>query len=158
MVASTPVPHKSKALDAWSPATAFKPLYEDLQRSFDNVLNTWPEVFRQAAPLVKVDCVEDKDAIELTAELPGLTDKDVSVELSGNVLTISGVKAQEGERTDKGVTVSERSYGAFSRSIALPADIDASKISATVTDGVLKVVAPRKTSTPPRKIEVKAKS
>jgi HSP20 family protein len=154
---AAPAPRKSQALETWPAVTAFKPLYDEVQRSFETFLNGWPDAFRQNGPLVKLDCVEDAHSIEVTAELPGLTEKDVTVELAGNVLTISGVKSQESERKDKGVTVSERSYGAFSRTIALPSDVDTTKIEASVADGVLKVIAPRKAGAPPKKIAVKAK-
>lgn len=155
---TAPVPRKSQAVETWPAVTAFKPLYDEVQRTFETFFSGWPDAFRQNGPQVKLDCVEDDHSIEITAELPGLTDKDVTVELAGNVLTISGVKSQQTERKDKGLAVSERSYGAFSRTIALPADIDVAKIEASVADGVLKVIAPRKAGAPPKKIEVKAKA
>jgi HSP20 family protein len=140
----------------WPVQTFFKPLYDDMQKAFEGMLADWPAQLRGAAPLVRIDCSETPEAIELTAELPGLTDKDVAVELAGDLITISGEKRAQSDRKDKGYTLSERSYGAFARSIRLPSDIDASKSEATFANGVLKVTVPRKTKVKAQKVEVKA--
>jgi HSP20 family protein len=137
----------------WPAQTLFKPFYDDMQKAFEGLLTDWPAQWRGAAPLVRIDCSETPEAVELTAELPGLNDKDVAVELAGDLITISGEKRAQSDRKDKGYTLSERSYGAFARSIRLPADIDASKSEATFANGVLKVTVPRKAK--PQKIEVK---
>lgn len=152
---ATPSP-RSHSLEPWSPS-AFKPFYDEFQRTFDGFLANWPRL-HDGAPAVKVDFAETDEAVEITAELPGMTEKDVSVELVGNVLTISGEKRQDSERKDKGMTISERSYGAFTRSLALPSDIDTAKINASVANGVLKVIAPRNGKASAQRIEVKAKA
>ena len=151
------VPVSQPAPEAlWPVQTFLKPLYDDMQKAFEGLLADWPGQLRGAAPLVRIDCAETPEAVELTAELPGLTDKDVAVELAGDLITISGEKRAQSDRKDKGYTLSERSYGAFARSIRLPSDIDASKSEATFANGVLKVTIPRKTKAKPQKVEVKA--
>ena len=137
----------------WPVQTFFKPLYDDMQKAFDGLMVDWPAAWRGAAPMVRIDCIETPDAVELTAELPGLTDKDVAVELTGDLITISGEKRAHSDRKDKDHTLSERSYGAFARSIRLPSDIDAPRSEATFADGVLKVTIPRKAK--PQKVEVR---
>src|SRR6185437_1720534 len=99
-----------------------------------------------------------KDGLELTAEMPGLKEKDVQVVLSDGVLTISGEKRAEHEQKDKGYRFVERSYGSFSRSVELPDDIDPAKIKATIGDGVLKVVAPRRAKAEPQKIDIQTQA
>jgi len=105
-----------------------------------------------------VDVSEDDKAYKVTAELPGLTEKDVEVKLSGDMITIKGEKRQEKEQKEQSYHVSERSYGAFERSFTLPADVDRDKIAADVSKGVLTVLLPKKPGTKPaeKKIEVKA--
>jgi HSP20 family protein len=105
-----------------------------------------------------VDVAEDDKAYHITAELPGLSDKDIEVNLSGDVLTISGEKRDEREEKEKSYHFSERRYGSFRRSFALPQGVDRDKVEATFKNGVLSLTLPK---TPDamqqqKKIEVKA--
>ncbi|MGZ6012586.1 MAG: Hsp20/alpha crystallin family protein [Caulobacteraceae bacterium] len=155
MPAQVPVPvRQTPALEAWPTAGLFSPLYESFDRMLDNMNRTWANLPAHGDGLVRMDCAETKDGLELTAEMPGLKETDVQVVLSDGVLTISGEKRAEREQKDKGYKFVERSYGTFSRSVELPDDIDATKIKATIGDGVLKVVAPRRAKAEPQKIEV----
>lgn len=109
-----------------------------------------------------VSVQETADAIVLTAEVPGLTLKDLTVELENNVLTVSGEKreAPEGEQADgvEGVRihVSERRYGSFRRSFTLPRRVDADQIDARFENGVLTVSLPKAAEAKSRMIEVKS--
>jgi HSP20 family protein len=144
------------ALEAWPTTNFFSSFYDGFDRMLDNFNRTWTTLPTNSDGLVRMDCAETKDGIELTAEMPGLKDKDVQVLLSDGMLTISGEKRAEREQKDKGYKLVERSFGSFSRSIELPEDIDSTKIKATIADGVLKVVAPRRAKAEPQKIEVQA--
>ena len=93
------------------------------------------------APAINVS--ESDDALEVSAELPGIEEKDVSVELDEGVLTIKGEKREEKEEKKKDYHLVERAYGSFRRSITLPRDIDAAKISAKFSNGVLHVTVPK---------------
>ena len=86
-----------------------------------------------------VDMVEKEKEYQITAELPGLDEKDVDVTLSDDTLTISGEKKEEKEERRKGYYMSERSYGAFNRSFRLPDGVDREKIDAKFDKGVLTV-------------------
>jgi HSP20 family protein len=97
----------------------------------------------------------DKE-IEITAELPGLEEKDVQVNLADNVLTIRGEKKAEKEEKEKNYHMIERSYGSFSRSIELPAGIDPNAVKATIDKGVLKVTVPKPAAAVAKKIDVKS--
>ncbi len=103
-----------------------------------------------------VDIAEDDASFKVSAELPGLTAKDVEVQISGDTLTIKGEKRQEREEKEKNYHMSERSYGAFQRSFTLPDGLEADKITADFVDGVLKVTLPKSAKAKPTKIEVKA--
>jgi HSP20 family protein len=80
--------------------------------------------------------------IEVTAELPGIDEKNVDVSLADNVLTIRGEKKEEREQNDSGWQVSERSFGTFVRNVSLPIEVDEDKVSAQFKNGVLTIVLP----------------
>ena len=84
----------------------------------------------------------DKE-IEIAAELPGLEEKDVRINLSDNLLTIRGEKKAEKEQKDKNYRIVERSYGSFERTLELPEGINAEAIKANISKGVLKVTLPK---------------
>jgi HSP20 family protein len=112
--------------------------------------------FGVAAPAV--DVTEDDKAYKISAELPGMSEKDIEVAVSGDMLTLKGEKRQEREEKDKNRYLSERSYGAFQRSFTLPEGIDRDKISADFTKGVLTLTLPKtgEAQKQQKKIEIKA--
>lgn len=86
---------------------------------------------------------ENKEGLSITAELPGVAEKDINVTIENGILTISGEKKSEETKAGETYYMAERSYGAFSRSIRLPYEADEKKTSATFTDGILKLSIPR---------------
>jgi HSP20 family protein len=103
----------------------------------------------------KIEVVENDKSIELTAEMPGLQEGDVEISLVDNVLTIRGEKRAEQERAEQNYHVTERVYGSFYRSIELPAGIDPSRIEASMSNGVLKVLISKPAHNETQRIEVK---
>jgi len=105
-----------------------------------------------------VDVIEDDRGYKITAELPGLDQKDIEVSVTGDVLVIKGEKRQEREEKDKNRYLSERSYGAFQRNFSLPDGIDRDKINADFAKGVLTLTLPKtaEAQKQQKKIEVKA--
>ncbi len=92
----------------------------------------------------KIEVKENKNNVEVTAELPGVQEKDIDVEVSSDgYLTISGEKRQETEETHKGNYFSEISYGMIKRTIPLPWDLQFEKADAEYTDGMLKISIPK---------------
>jgi HSP20 family protein len=91
----------------------------------------------------KVDVAENDKAITVTAELPGIEEKDVDVTVGDGYISISGEKKTETEKKQKGGYLQERSYGSFHRSFRLPETVDADKISADLKKGVLTVTLPK---------------
>ncbi|HZT88012.1 MAG TPA: Hsp20/alpha crystallin family protein [Stellaceae bacterium] len=94
-------------------------------------------------PNPAVDVTEDDKAYKVTAELPGLEEKDVEVTVTGDALTIRGEKKYEKEESTRNRHMSERAYGSFQRSFALPEGIDRDKIGADMAKGVLTVTLPK---------------
>jgi HSP20 family protein len=109
-------------------------------------------------PSPAIDIVEEPAGYKLTAELPGMTEKDVELIVSGDTVTLKGEKKLEMERKDKNYTLSERTYGSFQRTFYLPDGVDRDKIAAEFGKGVLTVTLPKTpaAAATPKKIEVKA--
>lgn len=103
------------------------------------------------------DVLETKDEIVIKAELPGIDEKNVDVEIASGVLTIKGERKAEKETEEKGYRRVERAYGSFLRSFVLPADVEAEKISAGFANGLLEVHLPKKEGAKPRTIKVEVK-
>lgn len=134
-------------------------LFAPLQREFDRLLEQFGAgagAFPDLEVVPRLDMRDTKDGVEITVELPGIADEDVKVTVEDNVLTIRGEKKAETERKEQDYRISERSYGAFQRSLALPPGVDAEKITATLDKGVLKLTAPRNAEAKARTIEVKS--
>lgn len=111
-----------------------------------------------SVPSPAVDITEDDAAYKVTAELPGMSEKEIEVVLSNDTLTLKGEKRQEKEQKDKNFYLSERSYGSFQRSFTLPDGVDREKIAADFAKGVLTITMPKtaKAKESQKKIEVKA--
>jgi HSP20 family protein len=109
-------------------------------------------------PSPAIDIVEEPSGYKLTAELPGMAEKDIELVVSGDTVTLKGEKKQETERKDKNYTLSERCYGSFQRTFTLPDGVDRDKITAEFAKGVLTVTLPKTPAAvaEPKKIEVKA--
>ena len=127
----------------------------DFDHFFDNF---WPgNQVAESAPRnwsPVVDISESADDYTLTAELPGVGKADVHVGVVDNRLTLKGEKKQE-TRAEKETTPRvERVYGSFSRSFDLPKTVNAEKITAAYSDGVLKVVVPKAEEAKPKQIEI----
>ncbi|HVU01145.1 MAG TPA: HSP20 family small heat-shock protein [Polyangiaceae bacterium] len=99
---------------------------------------------------------ETKDAFEFRADVPGIDQKDIQVQMTDNRLVVRGKR--EAEKTDKGDTyyTYERTYGSFDRSFTVPEGVNADAIRADLKDGVLKVVLPKKPESKPREVPVKS--
>ena len=114
-----------------------------------------PSVDGQAAWLPAMDIRESKDAYTVTAELPGLTKKDVEITVEDNVLTLSGEGHLEEEGEGEKYHRIERSYGSFKRSFTLPIQVIQEKVDARFTDGILTIELPKAEEAKQRKIEIK---
>jgi HSP20 family protein len=126
----------------------------DRMVSPESVRRFWPEL-PSTSLTPTMDVTETEKEYEVTAELPGLEERDVRVTLSDGVLTIRGEKKIDHEEKGKDFRMVERSYGGFSRSLELPTGgVDPNTIKATLEKGVLTVSIPKKAADV-KKIEVK---
>lgn len=137
------------------------PAFDTLQREIDRVFDAFTGGFLTrdgGAAFPSVDITETDKEVRISCELPGLEEKDVHVSLADDILTIRGEKRAEHEEGEKGYQLVERSYGAFSRSIELPAHVDANKVQAKMKHGVLKISAPKTEGSNVRRIEIRPES
>jgi HSP20 family protein len=101
-----------------------------------------------------MDLVEADDHFLLRADLPGLSEEDVAIEVRDNALTISGERKAEHERRERGWYRVERAFGRFSRSLSLPEGVDPDAIGASFDRGVLSVTIPKPEQRKPRRIQI----
>lgn len=126
-------------------------LFEDFH-AFDFRLPSSRSLFVRDLPALRniawpvapaMDLVEKANGFEITAELPGIDEKNVDIKLANNVLTIKGEKQEEKEEKEKDYYLSERRYGSFQRSFQVPEGVDADKIDASFSKGILTVKLPK---------------
>ena len=101
-----------------------------------------------------MDLVETQDQFVLKADLPGMGEDDVNIEVENNVLTIAGERKTEHEEQHEGYYRLERATGSFSRALSLPEGIDADAVTATFDNGVLTVRIPKPEQAKPRKVKI----
>jgi HSP20 family protein len=101
-----------------------------------------------------VDVVEKDKVYEITAELPGMDEKNVEVQFSDGVLTIKGEKHEEKEEKKKDYFMSERRYGSFRRSFEVPDGVDVEKIEANFKNGVLRVTLPKSPEAQKKEVKI----
>ena len=132
-----------------------QPFTRDVDRLFDAFFGRERES-RRWVP--QMDLVEAEDHFVLKADLPGLDEGDVSIEVQDGTLTISGERKAEHESRERGWYRIERSFGSFSRSLTLPDRVDPDGISASFDRGVLEVRIPKPEEHKPRRVEIQAGS
>jgi len=161
--APAPAPARSATPDIWqSFRSEMDRLFDrfgfpSMRRMFD-IEPTWRYESSFGIAVPAVDVSEDDKAYKITAELPGMTEKDIDVTVTGDVLVLKGEKRQEREEKEKNRYLSERSYGAFQRSFAIPDGVDRDKVNAEFAKGVLTLTLPKTSDAQKqqKKIEVKA--
>ena len=141
-------------------------VFEEFDRSFWGMPARWraPEtsLFSRALNLSawspSVDIAEKDGMFEVTADLPGLDEKNIEIKLSDGVLSLKGTREESKEEKKKGYYVSERQFGSFERSFQVPESVDADKIDAHFKNGVLTISLPKKPEAlkAEKKISVKA--
>jgi HSP20 family protein len=141
----------------------------DVERFFDDLLHDdrhgllrLPALFRRRFPafdemsrLAKVDVYQTDDEVVVKAEMPGLAKENIEISVSDSTLTIKGEKKREEKVEDDDYVRTERSFGMISRSIELPCEVAADRVTAKVADGVLEVHAPKTESSRRKPVKVK---
>jgi HSP20 family protein len=136
-------------LNRWDPFTEIARIQDEMSRQFH------PAERRAASFVPAVDIHEDKEAIYLLAELPGVKAEDVKLNVENNVLSLTGERKLEKDTERDGYHRVERSYGTFTRSFSLPNGVAADQVQADLTDGILTVKLPKKVEVQPKQIQVK---
>jgi HSP20 family protein len=131
-------------------------LFDDFFSPASNRASESPGFVRGGWPSIDVD--EMENAYKVTAEVPGLEEKDIDVNLRDNVLTINGERRKVREEKEENRTYSERFYGRFHRTIPFATEVDADKVEATFKSGVLTVTLPKnpKAQEKTRRISIKS--
>jgi HSP20 family protein len=149
------------AIVRWEPLREFATLQNEMNRLFNTVFDA-PSTPANGGALRRwmpaMDLVETDDHFVLRADLPGLSEKDVNIEVEDRVLTISGERKSEHETTKEGYHRVERAFGTFARSLTLPEGIDAESVEASFDRGVLEVRIPKPEQPKPRKISIAPKT
>jgi len=139
---------------ARSEANPFAMLQQEMDRLFDGFSRSFTGLSSRVL-MPSMDLAETDKEIELTAELPGMEEKDVQLNVVDNQLTIRGEKKNRREEKEKDYHLVERSYGSFVRTVELPPGVNLDSIKAEMSKGVLKVTIPKPAPAQAKKIEVK---
>jgi HSP20 family protein len=143
------------AIVRWEPLRELSSLQTEMNRLFNQAFDQ-PQgnggAVRRWTPAM--DLLETEDHFVLRADLPGMSEEDVTVELEDNVLTVSGERKSEHQDRSEGYYRVERAFGAFSRSLTLPKGIDPEAVNAAFERGVLEVRIPKPEARKPRKITI----
>jgi HSP20 family protein len=131
-----------------------------LNSVLDEAFNAWPYQTQETGSVTSswmpaCDVFEDKEAVKIVAEVPGVRPEDVKLSLENNLLTVRGEKKQQAEERNEQVHRYERSYGTFERTFALPTTVDPERIAAKYEHGILTVTIPKAERARPREIPVK---
>jgi HSP20 family protein len=142
-------------VERWDPFRNLNVIQGEMNRLFDNFFGppaTAATGERMWAPLA--DMRETKDDLLITFEVPGVREKDVSVSITGDMLTVKGERRLEHDLKDEGYYRLERVYGKFERQMPLPIPVQADKVKATYRDGVLEIRLPKVEEVKPKEIKI----
>ena len=144
------------AIIRWDPFRDIVTLREKMNRLFEDAVTHRGEEkdIISSAWAPAVDIYEDENQLVLSAEVPGIEEKDVEIKIEDSTLIIQGERKMEKETKEENYHRIERAYGSFYRSFALPNYVDQEKIHAEHENGVLKITMPKKSELKPRKVKI----
>ena len=145
------------ALIRWEPVAELNTIQNEMNRLFNTFFD--PSAAPRADSLSRrwippMDLIETTDHYVLRADLPGLSDEDVNLQLEDNTLTISGERNGEQDSQGEGFYRLERAFGAFSRSLTLPEGVDPDGVQAHFDRGVLEIRIPKPEQRKPRQVQI----
>ncbi|MGB9906124.1 MAG: Hsp20/alpha crystallin family protein [Candidatus Saccharicenans sp.] len=145
------------AITKWDPFRDIMVLRDRMNRLFEDLVSS-PKFedtdIIQSTWSPAVDIYETENELVLTAELPGVEEKDVEIKVEDNTLSLKGERKFEKETREENYHRIERAYGSFYRSFSLPNYVDQDKISAEYENGLLKIHMPKKPEVKPRKVKI----
>ena len=144
----------------WSPLKELEEMRKDMDRLFDEFFSPvtrrrrgWlkPEM---GVIVPNIEMYDRKNEIVLKAELPGVDKENIDLTITKDSITLKGEVKKEEEIKEEDYYASERSYGSFTRTIALPAEVDSEKSKASFKNGVLEIVLPKREEAKPKEIKI----
>jgi HSP20 family protein len=149
----------AKELALWRPFREMQKMRREMDRLWDSFLEERPgrrgEMEEIGAWLVPLSLSETGNEFIVKAEVPGLEPKDIDISLSGDLLTIKGERKEEKEEKGENYYFNERNYGAFSRAVRLPAQVQGEKIKVSHKNGLLTITLPKSEEAKRKEIKVK---
>ena len=144
------------AIIRWDPFKDMVTLREKMNRMFEDVFSGRAEdrELQAGTWAPSVDIFETENELILTAEIPGIDEKDVEIKVEDNTLSIRGERKFEKETKEENYHRIERSYGSFYRAFTLPNSVDPERIQAEQENGVLKICMPKRQELKPRKVKI----
>ena len=151
------------AIERWRPfgtlaeRDPFRDIQSEMNRLFDNFLGRPTATATGTGSRVwmpVVDMYETSDDLVLNFELPGVREKDISLSMTGDVLTVKGERQFDQQLHDDNYFHAERAYGKFERSMHLPMPVQAGRVRATYRDGILEVSLPKAEEVRPKEIKI----
>jgi HSP20 family protein len=146
------------ALIRWEPAAELNTIQNEMNRLFNTFFDQPTPTARGGTAsrrwMPAMDLVETADQYVLRADLPGLSDDDVNLQLEDNVLTISGERNAQQEQNEEGYYRIERAFGSFARSLTLPDGVDPDGVQAHFDRGVLEIRIPKPEQKKPRHVHI----
>lgn len=145
-------------LERWDPVRTLGEIEADMNRLFDGVLgrSLRPRT-RDRIWVPAVDMYETRDELVVTAELPGVNEKEITLSLTGDVLTLKGERTRTAEVKEEEYRRTERYFGKFERNIPLPMPVQADKVKATYRDGLLEARLPKAEEVKPKEIKIEVR-
>lgn len=145
----------------WNPVRELETIRRDMERLFEEFFEPsprrrWRWLSRAEGETISpsIDVYDNKNEIVVKAELPGVEKENIDLTISENSLTIKAESKKDEEVKDENYYSREIHYGTYSRTITLPAEIDSSKAKATLKNGILEIVLPKKEEAKPKEIKV----
>jgi HSP20 family protein len=148
----------SRALAEWDPFREFSVLQDRMNQLIRNVFDrgfgALTQELAEGEFIPPADAYEDENSIHLNVEVPGVDEKDLSISIENNVLTVQGErKLDKGEKRENFLR-QERSYGKFSRSFTLPGSVDLDHVNANYVNGVLEIELAKRAEAKPKQIKI----
>ncbi len=145
----------------WSPLKELEDMRRDMDRLFEEFFTPAPRRRRWSGKqdgggivVPGIDMYDRKNEIVINAELPGVNKEDIDLSITKDTVTLKGEVKKEEEIKEEDYYASERNYGAFARTIALPVEVDSEKAKASFKNGILELVIPKREESKPKEIKI----
>jgi HSP20 family protein len=149
------------AIDKWSPLKELEDMRRDMDRLFDEFTKParrrriWPK--SEGLVIPSIDLYDKKTDIVVKIELPGVRREDIDLTITKDTLMLKGEIKKDDDVQEEDYYISERMFGSFSRTVALPCEVESEKAQATMNNGLLEIVIPKREQARPKEIKIEVK-